>query len=391
MFDNMASLLEVMAEWSYWDEEPTVGTVRTVSLPNELSDRLALVIKGVRRCGKSTLLQQIMLRHRLRKEHCAFVNFEDPRLSNLLTHETLQNLVAEFRKRCGAKPRLTFFLDEIQWVDGWEKWLRTQLERPKNCNFVITGSNSELLSGEFGSSLTGRHISVELFPFSFRETRLLAPRTTVASYLESGGFPEPLRSKDRAAILRQYFHDIIERDVRERVAARSSQVLRQVVQMVFESAGSELSVRRIAAASGIAVETAQSYLEACESAYLLFGCPFFAYSERKRADYNKKYYPIDTALRQIAVTKTGQDNGKRLECATFVALRRIYGEVFYWRGKGEVDFVVQHSDGELQPIQVSFDGIQERHRIALDNFYENFPRSKEAMLVTKTTFAELLG
>jgi uncharacterized protein len=387
----MTDVLDVVRDWSFWTVPPERGVDREVQLPQELSERIALVIKGVRRAGKSTLLQQLMNHYKLRQEHCAFVNFEDPRLSNALTHETLQTIVQAFREKCGAKHKLTFFLDEIQWVTGWEKWLRTQLERPKNCSFVVTGSNSQLLSGELGSSLTGRHLSVELFPFSLREMRQLAPRASVLSYLIKGGFPEALRSKDSAQLLRQYFHDIVERDVRERVAARSSQALRQLVQMVFESAGAELSVRRIAAAAGIAVETAQSYLEACESAYLIFGCPYFAYSERKRADYNKKYYPIDTALRQIAVTKTGSDTGKSLECATFVSLKRRYGKVFYWRGKGEVDFVVQDDAGDITPIQVSLLGIEERHRKALDDFYSHFPHAKEAVLVTQDSFAELMA
>jgi predicted AAA+ superfamily ATPase len=388
-FDIMLDVLTVAKDWSYWDGPPSHAVQRDVELPRELSERVALVVKGVRRCGKSTLLAQLMSRYELRHEHCVFLNFEDPRLSNALTYETLEALVVAFRAQCGEKPKLTFFLDEIQWVDGWQKWLRTKLERPKHCSFVITGSNAQLLSGELGSSLTGRHLSVELFPFSLREARALRPRLTVRGFLETGGFPEVLRSKDGPQLLRQYFHDIVERDVRERVAARSSHALRQLVQMVFESAGAELSVRRIAAASGIAVDTAQSYLDACEFAYLVFACPYFAYSERKRADYNKKYYPIDTALRQVAVTPTGADLGKLLECATYALLRRTHERVFYWRGKGEVDFVVQDTNGRITPVQVTLNEVQERHKKALDSFYETFPHAQEAKFVTQRTFADL--
>jgi uncharacterized protein len=389
--DAMADVLEVARDWSYWDVAPVLRVERDVTLPNELTDRLALVVKGVRRCGKSTLLAQMMQRYALRRENCLFLNFEDPRLSNALTHETLQSALVAFRKLRGVKAKLTFFLDEIQWVEGWQKWLRTQLERPQNCSFVITGSNSNMLSGELGSTLTGRHLSVELFPFSFAEAKRHASRTSVQAYLNLGGFPEAIQSKDAPNLLRQYFHDIVERDVRERVAARSSLALRQLVQMVFESAGSELSVRRIAGAAGVAVDTAQGYLDACEAAYLLFSCPFFAFSERKRAAYNRKYYPIDTALRKMVVTRTGDDNGKHLECATLVALRRRYARVSYWRGKGEIDFVVQDEAARPIPVQVSWDGIQERHHRALEEFYETFPNAGEAMLVTQHSFAELLG
>ncbi len=391
ILDTMSVLLDVARDWSYWDSEPKVGIERVVTLPHELSVRLALVVKGVRRCGKSTLLAQLMARYKLPRANCLFINFEDPRLSNSLTHQTLQSLVQAFREQRGERAQLTFFLDEIQWVEGWQKWLRSRLDRPQNCHFVVTGSNANLLAGELGSSLTGRHLSVELFPFSLAEARRLSARTSVHSLLMHGGFPEVLQSKDGVSLLRQYFHDIVERDVRERVGARSSQALRQLVQMVFESAGAELSVRRIAAAAGVAVDTAQGYLDACESAYLMFSCPYFAFSERKRAAYNRKYYPIDTALRQTVVTRTGDDNGKLLECAVFVALRRRYERVSYWRGRGEVDFVVQDTSGRPTPVQVSWDGIQERHQKALDDFYETFPNAAEAMLVTRHTFADLLG
>ena len=190
--------------------------------------------------------------------------------------------------------------------------------------------------------------------------------------------------------LRQYFLDILQRDVRERVGARSSLPLRQIVQMVFESAGSELSKRRIAAASGVAVETVSAYLDACEQAYLLFPCPWFAYSERKRAQRNRKYYPVDTALRRVAVTRSGSDLGKALECATFVSLKQRFPEVFYWRMTGEVDFVTQTVDGP-RPIQVTLEGATERHQRALDDFYESFPHAVEPVVVTMENFADVLA
>lgn len=387
----MLDVLEIAHDWSYWDSAPETGIARDVVLPNELSPRVAFVVKGVRRCGKSTLLAQLIDRYRLERKHCLFINFEDPRLANALHYKTLEAAVASFRKLRGGQHLLTFFFDEIQWVQGWQKWLRARLDRPQKCCFVVTGSNANLLAGELGSSLTGRHLSIELFPFSFTETRKLIKRANLESFLTHGGFPEVLKSSDGPSLLRQYFHDIVERDVRERVAARSSQALRQLVQMVFESTGSELSVRRIAAAAGIAVETAQGYLEACEAAYLLFSCPYFAFSERKRAAYHRKYYPVDTALRQTAITQIGSDQGKLLECASFVALRRRYDRVSYWRGKGEVDFVVQDNAGRPTPIQVSWNGIEDRHQRALDEFYENFPTATEPMLITRHSYGDLLG
>ena len=382
-------ILEVARDWSYWDRPVPTTVPRSADLPIELTDRVALAIQGVRRCGKSTLLQQLVGHYNLNPMHCAFVNFEDPRLSLSLSHETLDALVGAFRA-LHPDDELTFFLDEVHGVIGWERWLRAQLERPRNHRFVITGSNSTLLSGELSSVLTGRHLTIELFPFDLDEVRLQRPDATVESYLRDGGFPGPLQAADGERLLRQYFHDIAERDIRERVGARSSLPIRQLVQMTFETAGSELSLRRVAGAVGIAVDTAASYLDACEAAYLLFSCPYFAYSERKRANRNRKYYPIDTGLRRLVVTPTSQDLGKSLECATFLSLRRQFSDVFYWRDKGEVDFVVL-SNGEAVPIQVTWDEPEDRHQRALEAFYEQFPHAGEARFVNHENFETALA
>lgn len=383
----MAEALEIARFWSFWDGVLPESQPRRVALPAQLDPRLALVVQGVRRCGKSTLLQQLVRHYALPPAHCAFLNCEDPRLGFQATWELLEALVQAFRAQHPKAKALYFFLDEIQQVQGWERWLHTQLERPQGHHFVLTGSNAQLLSGELASALTGRHLSLELFPFSLEESQ-----QPLKSYLRLGGFPAPLalpeREGDRLRL--QYFVDIIERDLRERVGARSGRAVKQVLQMAFESAGSELSLRRLAGATGMAVETVATYLEAAEAAYLLFGCPHFAYSERKRASRNKKYYPVDPGLHRCVTTQTGRDLGKRLELATFVALRAQGLTPSYWRGRGEVDFVVQTSAG-LRPIQVTWEAPQARHEAALETFYAEFPQAGEALHVTAETFGQLPG
>ncbi len=381
---DASELLAIAREWSPWDEPPPSTIPRSVRLPVELRPDLALVVQGVRRCGKSTLLGQLIARYGLDRQRCLFVNFEDPRLASDLDHSILQAYVEAFEADRGHGGA-TYFLDEIQHVDGWQRWLRAQLDRARNRRFVVTGSNAHLLSGELASSLTGRHLTVELFPFDLDEYRLAKTGAKLIDFLRDGGFPAPLTSADGDRIRRAYFNDIVERDVRERVAARSSRPLRQLAQMLFESAGSELSVRRAAAALGMAPDTASLYLDAIENAYLAFACPYFAWSERKRSVRNKKYYPIDTGLRRIAVTRAGDDRGKMLECATFILLRKRYRDVYYWRDRGEVDFVVT-KNGDPVPIQVSWDGPTERHHKALAAFYEAHPRSAEAVFVTAEEF-----
>ena len=158
--------------------------------------------------------------------------------------------------------------------------------------------------------------------------------------------------------------------------------------MVFESMGAELSLRRIAAAAGVSTDTAASYVDACQDAYLIFDVPFFAWSERQRASRNHKYYPVDTGLRRVVVSGAGTDRGKALECATQLVLRRRYGEVYYWRGRGEVDFVIRQGR-RIIPVQVTWDAPQPRHQRALDAFQEAFPFAEEAIFVTAESFPGL--
>ncbi|MBX3374239.1 MAG: ATP-binding protein [Phycisphaeraceae bacterium] len=382
-----ATLLDIARDWSFWDAPPPGSVPRTLSLPVELRPDLALVVQGVRRGGKSTLLQQLIGRYGLDRERCLFLNFEDPRLATSLDHRLLDTMVSAFEADRGKGA--TYFLDEIQWVSGWQKWLRIQLDRPKDRRFVVTGSNAHLLSGEIGSTLTGRHHSVELFPFDLDEFRSAKPRATLAEFLESGGFPAVVRSPDRDTILRGYFNDIVERDIRERVAARSALPLRKLVQMLLESAGSETSTRRLSAALGLAPDTAGLYIDAAESAYFALGTTYFAHSARRQLARNRKFYPIDTGLRRAVVTATGADRGKQFECAAYLLLRRHFRTVHYWRddgaGGGEVDFVVERN-GKAVPIQVSWESPTERHHRAVDAFHEAHPHSAEAVFITRQSF-----
>lgn len=146
-------------------------------------------------------------------------------------------------------------------------------------------------------------------------------------------------------------HSIVVRDIRERVSARSSQPILQVVPMALDTAGARIGLRRIAAAAGIAEETAQAYLEACDSASLLFSVPYFTWSAQQRARRNRKVYPVDTGLGRVAARPGSADRHKALACATLTALRRGFRDIGYGRDEGEVDFVVR--DGSrILPIQV---------------------------------------
>jgi predicted AAA+ superfamily ATPase len=386
------TLLQILAEWSFWDSLPPKKLAkRQINLPNQLHDDLALIIQGVRRGGKSTLLMQIPERYDLPLSHCVYCNFEDPRLLDDLNHTLLSRIIALARKRISQNEPCYFFFDEIQNVQEWEKWLHTQLERPKNNFYTLTGSNSRLLSGEFATSLTGRHITLELYPFSFSEYQKFLPKSTLKDYLNTGGFPRPLTFEQPFQLLQEYFQDIILRDVLKRVHARTSEAIKQVAKMTFDSCGSELSYRKIAAVTGLTVDTVQLYLQACEDAYLLFACQFFAFSEQKRMARQKKYYAIDSGLRNAVASISGRDYGKNLELMVYIRLRQINEQVYYWQElhKGEVDFVTVNGNN-ITPYQISLNGREARHEKALDNFYIAFPQANEAIFITSENAEEYL-
>jgi predicted AAA+ superfamily ATPase len=383
---DAASLLDIAATWSFWDRPVPASVPRRLELPPAPTPRVCVVVQGVRRAGKSTLMQQMIGRWNLDPGRCAFLHLEDPRLARALRWETLEAFVQAFRAQHAPDVPLTFFLDEIQHVEGWTPWLRSRLDQGLPECFVISGSNGALLSGELSTSLTGRHRRVTVYPFDLAEVQSFDPSVGLEQWLHRGGFPAAWHQEDPEGLLRQYFEDIVERDIRERVAARSARPVRQVVQMAFESAGAELSLRRVAGACGVAVETAHLYLEAAEQAYLIVSLPWFAWSTRQQAHRARKYYPVDPALARVTVLQQWSNRGKWLEAATVRAALGNGLDVAWWKsGAGEVDLVLR--DGpRIQPVQVTWSGPEPRHERALASFYESWPQAEEARWVTAETF-----
>ena len=375
---------EILQDLSIEEANDDLGLPREKLADIKLRRSLVLNIQGVRRCGKSTLMKQIIEKYELGGS-AIYVNFEDPRFADILDHQLLDEIV-EFHE--GESPKnLYYFFDEIQNIRHWEKWLHVQVEKKKRY-FVISGSNSALLSGTLGKSLTGRHNTVELFPFSYAEFKKFTYKN-LDDYLLLGGFPLALSQDRPKEILRDYFRDIIERDARQRVAARSARSLTQLAKCLFESTGSETSYRSLANSFDTTPDTIRSYVDAFETTYLIMGCPYFTYSERKAVVRPKKYYPIDLGLRSAIVTKTGSDRGKNIETAVFHSLRRKYNHVSYWRDKHEVDFVIENDAG-IQPVQVTMHDFHDRHFKALEEFKREYPKALEPLLINHENLESIL-
>lgn len=386
-----SELQNILADWSFWDKNPKKTIQRSVlSKPIHLDPDLPLIIQGVRRGGKSTILPQIMEQQNRPHERSIFVNFEDPRLTENLNHNLLDAILEATRARLGNLEHCVFFFDEIQEVKGWERWFHARLERPLSASFVITGSSASLLAGELATVLTGRHRTLELSPFNFEEYKKIKPDGDFDSWMFEGGFPRALIDSEPAEILRGYFTQIIERDVRRHVAARSTAPLIRLIKTVYESTGSDLSLRSLAQTLDVTPDTIKVWLDACQQAYLVLACPFFTWSEKQRSARSHKYYPIDLGLRGAVVTKTGGDFGKRLETVVFHALRKRFQSVYYWKGKGEVDFVTQDTSG-ITPWQVTWDAPQERHEKALKEFKTAYPESNAPRFINRSNVEQFFS
>ena len=321
------------------------GFSRESSAKLQLSASHILIITGVRRCGKSTLLQQISKKI---KEEIIYFNFEDPRIYGFELED-----FTKLDEIVGDEIRYYFF-DEIQNVEKWELFIRHLHDRDKR--IAITGSNASLLSKELGTRLTGRNIQIELFPFSYTEYLMfLQLENNLASfnlYLEDGGFPEYLKSKHKEQ-LQQLFKDIVYRDIIVRHGIRQAKTLIDIALFLIANVGKEYSLNGIKNTFGVgSANSVADYIHWLEDSYVLFSMPRFSWSLKSVSINPKKVYCIDTGFAQANSLSFSEDTGRLLENCVYLALRRKYKEIYYFKDKGECDFIVKEAQDILHIIQV---------------------------------------
>lgn len=337
---------------------------------------------GMRRSGKSWRLFQAMralLHEGVPKPCLLYINFDDERLYPLSSGDlgripdTFYRLFPENKNR-----RCHFFLDEIQNVDGWERFVRRLLDT-EDVQLTLTGSSVKLLSREIATTLRGRSLTAEIFPFSFAEAlrhQGIDPRlgetiggkrraqlaNRLWAYMETGGFPEVqgVESHHRIAILQEYVDVVVLRDVVERHGIGNLMPLRQLIRRLLSAPACAFSINRFyndLKSQGIACgkNSLHEYLTHLEDAYLVQAVSIDARSERQRQVNPRKVYPIDTGLAQAFHHGMDMDRGRLLETLVFLDLRRRGLEVAWLRTTQgyEVDFVARQMDMEPQLIQVS--------------------------------------
>lgn len=310
---------------------------------------IALVITGIRRCGKSTLLRQILSQ----EKEFYFLNLEDPRLENfeLKDFHKVEDIFKKYSKNG------TYFFDEIQNVDKWEKYIRLLVDKKKKV--VITGSNASLLSKELGSRLTGRHKQIELTPFSYSEyLKFTQKKKSVQSsseFLFDGGFPIYLKLKD-TEILNELLKDVLMRDIAIRYNIRNTKLLQRLAIFLLNHVGNEFSYNSIKKMLNVkSTQTVIDYFSFFEDAYLIFTLPKFDYSYKKQQINPKKIYTIDTGIANANTIRFSERKGEILENAVFLSLKRKYKELFYFQDEeSECDFLVKEKDKITRAIQVTY-------------------------------------
>lgn len=302
-------------------------------------DSHALVLTGVRRCGKSTLQGQV---RRGVKGAAVTINLEDTRLYGL-GPEDFPTLLSVLDAKY---PKSAVYLDEVQEVPEWQRLVRALLDAGRRV--CVTGSNASLLGREMGSKLTGRHISHEVYPFSFREflsiTDQNAGAAALEDYLMRGGFPAALRAGAGQGdlLLRELLRDVIYRDIVSRHSLRSAKPLMTLALHLLAHTGQPLSLQALSKGLGLpSVAQTGRMVEYLQDAWILLATPRYSGSFKQRVISPPKYYAIDTGLATVNSPNPTPDLGRKLENAVLLALRRAGVSVAFAAAphEWECDFV----------------------------------------------------
>ena len=341
-----------------------------------------IVIKGIRRCGKSTIIKQII--SKLKNKNCIYVNLDDFRF---LEYKNLELLEKILKLNLSSK-KLYLFLDEIQTIPKFESWLRTHYDKETDVKFIISGSNSKLMSKDLGIVMTGRSITFEITPLSYDEFKDFSKKG-LEEYMKFGGFPEVVLEKEeykKIEILSNYFNTIIEKDLIEKYKIQQHKQLRELLKHIISNPGIRISANKLSKQLGISINTVKSYLSLAEQVYLIFEVPFFSYSAKTKFIGSRisKYYCIDFGLIKILSMRT--EKSKLYE--NLIALKFFHNRknLFYWKDKNEVDFVINNNAYNV----ISSQKIPEREYKGLEEIKQKFKHIQKRIILnpTRTTKKE---
>jgi len=402
---DKSELIEILSEWNYWDREVPTTVKRDLydkKIAKFIEKDEVLVIKGVRRSGKSTLMiNQIRKLHKrgIPKNEILFVNLEDPRFINHLSIELFELIKETYLEYLNPKSKPYIFLDEIQTIENWEKWVNKEVEL-KQSFITITGSNSSLLSSEIASVLTGRYISIDVYPLSFSEfllfrgieitskldlvSKKIELNRELNSFLRDGGFPRLVDypNDEKKELLISYKNSILLKDIVARFKLKNFNVLNDITAFLLSNSGIIQSITKLKNNFSISYNMASDYVDYLKKAYLVFEIKKFDYSLKKQIVNEKKYYSIDLGFSNLMRVPNREFRGADLESIVCIELLRRGYDVYYYRTKNdlEIDFVVVKNNKIVQLIQVSQtlkDAKTKKREIA------PFQKSKEELHLSK--------
>ena len=369
-------------------DEQAAERKRRLGMPRDVLPQLpsvrnfATVVTGVRRSGKSTLLDQWTSEN---GGNVVSVHFDDLRLASFSSNDFL--LLYEIAKERKVD---TLVLDEVQDIVGWEKFVVGCLDR--KLRVMVTGSNAKLLSREFGTKLTGRHLNIELFPFSYPEflrfTKKRASKSSIDEYLSIGGFPAYVESRQRM-VLSELFNDILYRDIVVRYSLKDAAPIKGLATFLLGHVGCRISPSRIKDSVHVAsASTILEYFNYLEETYLVQRIPRFAASQKASMSAPKKVYACDTGLVSAIESIDEANLGHKLENLVYLKLRNPDDSMFYFVNDAdgtECDFVIERRDGTFGAVQVCWELSRDNEEREINGALRAMERFglKEAVLVTR--------
>jgi len=376
-----------------------------------LEAKEVLTVIGARRTGKTFLCYQMIrkLRETLPRDNVIYVNLEDERLHPLKGDEltVLWDICQEIF-HINKDQRVYLFVDEVQNVDNWSKWVRRMADQNENIKLVITGSSAKLLSREIATELRGRTLSVKLFPLSFKEylgvkgvsvdlRQILYSRDRPLvkkhfnEYLLTGGFPAVVDSKRSTDLLREYYNVMFYRDLVERNRISNLRLMEDYLALLVDQISCHFSVYMTGKklnemGYSFSKTTLSNFSKYAQDAFLSFEVKKYCFKIREQMRATKKIYIIDHGLAQ-AVRFAFQDNvGRMLENIAYIELQRRAADVYYHKAEKECDFLTVQGGKVISALQVtksiSAEITKQREIAGAEEAMADY-RIKEALVLTE--------
>jgi hypothetical protein len=375
-----AEIMEILTDWNVWGnyKHALIERGRYLKKVSELAGKEVLVLKGIRRAGKSSIAYLLLQNLVKNQKNCLVINFEDPRFPETLSVKDLIRIHEVYLRVLNPSKNQIVVLDEVQKVNKWESFARL-LSETKKAKVIVTGSSSKLMSAEYASLLTGRHLDVEVFPLSFEEflyfnnikitnqLSLIKNKNKIFhmlyEYIHFGGFPEVVLAKNdvrKKELLTTYYNDIITKDVAQRFKIKETKKLLDLSKMYISNISTIQSLRKLKKLVGLSLDSVERFSKYFDTASLFSFLPKFGFSVKTHIKSMKKVYVADVGFYNVFGFKFSQNIGRIIENVVFIELVRRKSlqktsEIYYYKNNhSEVDFVVKQNRKIKQLIQVCY-------------------------------------